>query len=75
MKLNNIFKNINDITTADFEQEADRRSMLKGAGVKLAAAAVPFVAGSLFAKKANAQSKETIISILNYLLKTGSYCS
>ncbi len=72
MKLNNIFKNVNDFTTADFDQAADRRSLLKNAGTKLAAAAIPFVASSLFANKAKAQSKETIISILNYILKLES---
>lgn len=69
--------NINDIinqlaaTDADDQlaQKADRRGMLKGFGAKLAVAAVPIALGSLFSNKAYGQSKETIVNVLNYLLK------
>lgn len=46
-----------------------RRSMLKELGVKAAMASLPFAAGTLFTNKAYGQSKETLINILNYLLK------
>lgn len=66
--------NFNDIinqlaATDQQEQTANRRNMLKGMGAKLAAAAIPFGAASLYSNKANAQSKESIILALNYLLK------
>lgn len=72
MKLNDILNNITEASTSDFEQKSHRRSLLKSTGAKLAAAAIPFAAGTLFSNKANAQSKETIINSLNYLLKLES---
>lgn len=69
MNFNNI---IDDITTGNTErlnETGGRRSLLKGLGARLAMAAVPFAAASLLSSKASAQSKETIINALNYLLK------
>lgn len=51
------------------EQTGGRRDVLKGIGSKLAIAALPFAAGSLFPAKAHAQSKETINNVLNYILR------
>lgn len=69
MNINNIINELASGDTEKFEQPAHRRDMLKGLGAKLAMAAVPFAAASLFANKSYGQSKETIINILNYLLK------
>lgn len=69
MNFNNIIGELASDNTEKFEQPAHRRDILKGWGTKLAMAAVPFAAASLFANKSYGQSKETIINILNYLLK------
>lgn len=69
MNFNNIIDELASGNTEKFEQPAHRRDLLKGLGSKLAMAAVPFAAASLFANKSYGQSKETIINILNYLLK------
>lgn len=69
MNLNNIIKNLDNATNADFEQSANRRDLLKSFGSKLALAAVPFAASTLQTNKAKGQSKESLIRSLNYLLK------
>lgn len=69
MNFNNIIEELASGNTEKFEQPAQRRDLLKGLGTKLAMAAVPFAAASLFANKGYGQSKETIVNILNYLLK------
>lgn len=69
MNFNKIIEEIGTTGSAEFEKTGHRRELLKGWGTKLAVAAVPFALSSLFANKAYGQSKETIINILNYLLK------
>ncbi|MCB0696292.1 MAG: ferritin-like domain-containing protein [Chitinophagaceae bacterium] len=69
MNFNDIINQIAGTDSTEFEKKEHRRNLLKGFGTKLAVAAVPFAAGSLFANKAYGQSKETIINYLNYLLK------
>lgn len=69
MNFNNILEELASGNVDKFEQSAPRRDMLKGLGAKLAMAAVPFAAAGLFANKSYGQSKETIVNILNYLLK------
>lgn len=69
MNFNNIIDELASDNTERFEQPAHRREILKGWGTKLAMAAVPFAAASLFTNRSYGQSKETIINILNYLLK------
>lgn len=69
MNFNKIIEELASGNSEQFEQTAHRRDMLKGIGTKLAMAAVPFAAASLFSQKSYGQSKETIINILNYLLK------
>ncbi len=69
MNFNNILEELASGNADKFEQSAPRRDMLKGLGTKLAMAAVPFAAAGLFANKSYGQSKETIVNILNYLLK------
>ncbi|MCB9063905.1 MAG: ferritin-like domain-containing protein [Chitinophagales bacterium] len=67
MKINDIIKYFEQ--AEEGSTATTRRSALKDFGVKVAMASLPFAAGSLYTKKANAQSKETLINILNYLLK------
>ncbi len=65
MNLNELiqyFENIDD-------NAGSRRKALKELGMKAAALAIPFAAATLTTKKASAQSKETLILKLNYLLK------
>lgn len=69
MKFNDIIKQLAETTPEQLESKSNRRDILKGLGVKAAAAAIPFAATSLYSKPAKAQSKETIINVLNYLLK------
>lgn len=69
MNFNDIINHLAKADSTELEQKENRRGVLKGLGAKLAVAAVPFAAGSLFTNKAYGQSKETIINILNYLLK------
>lgn len=69
MNFNNIIEDITSGNIDGFDKTADRRDLLKGLGAKLAIAAVPFAAASLLTNKAYGQSKETIINVLNYLLK------
>lgn len=69
MNINDIIQQLGTTGAEDLEQKDDRRGLLKGFGSKLAIAAVPFALGTLFSNKAQAQSKETIINILNYVLK------
>lgn len=69
MNFNDIINHLAKADSKELEQKENRRGMLKGFGAKLAVAAVPFVAGSLFTNKAYGQSKETIINVLNYLMK------
>lgn len=69
MNFNDIINRLANTAPEELENKEDRRNILKSFGVKLAVAAVPFAAGSLFTNKAYGQSKETIINVLNYLLK------
>lgn len=69
MNLNNIIDQLAAATPEQMEQKQERRNVLKSLGAKFVAAAVPFTAATAFSKKAGAQSKETIINALNYLLK------
>lgn len=69
MNFNDIINQLAKADSNSLEQKENRRSMLKGFGAKLAVAAVPFAVGSLFTNKAYGQSKETIINVLNYLMK------
>lgn len=69
MNFNDIINQLSSTAPEELEKKEDRRNILKGFGAKLAVAAVPFAMGSLFTNKAYGQSKETIINILNYLLK------
>jgi hypothetical protein len=69
MNFNNIIEELASGNAEKLGKTADRRDMLKGLGAKLAMAAVPFAAASLFANKSYGQSKETLVNILNYLLK------
>ncbi|MBZ0099795.1 MAG: ferritin-like domain-containing protein [Taibaiella sp.] len=69
MNFNNIIEDITSGNIDGFDNTANRRGLLKGLGAKLAIAAVPFAAASLLTNKAYGQSKETIINVLNYLLK------
>ena len=69
MNFNKIIEELETGSGAEFEKKSQRRDLLKGWGTKLAIAAVPFAAGSLFTNKAYGQSKETIVNVLNYLLK------
>lgn len=69
MNLNNIINQLASTTSEELEQKSDRRNLLKGFGGKIAAAAVPFSVAMLQSNPAKAQSKETIIKVLNYLLK------
>lgn len=69
MNLNKILKHIESADQETFDKKEDRRQLLKSLGAKLAVAAVPFVAATFSSKKAGAQSKESIINSLNYLLK------
>lgn len=69
MNFNNIIEELASGNTEKFEQPAQRRDLLKGLGTKLAMAAVPFAAASMFTNRSYGQSKETIVNILNYLLK------
>jgi len=69
MNFNDIINQLSSTAPEELEKKEDRRNILKSFGVKLAVAAVPFAAGSLFTNKAYGQSKETIINVLNYLLK------
>lgn len=66
MKINELIKYFEQ---DNGDQVTARRSLLKDFGVKIAMASIPFAAGSLYTNKAYGQSKETIINILNYLLK------
>lgn len=70
MNFNNFIKYFeSDNVEQGFDQIQDRRNILKGFASKVAVASVPFVATSLFSNKAQAQSKESIIIALNYLLR------
>jgi|GEM_PF-599752 len=69
MNFNDIINQLASTDSTEFEKKEDRRGLLKGFGAKLAVAALPIAAGSLFSNKAYGQSKETIINVLNYLLK------
>lgn len=69
MNLNNIINQLAATTPDEMEQKSDRRNILKNFGGKLAAATVPFGAAMLKSETASAQSKESIIKSLNYLLK------
>lgn len=66
MKINELIKYFEQ---GESERPSDRRSVIKDFGVKVAMASLPFAVGSLYTNKAYGQSKETIINILNYLLK------
>lgn len=68
MSINNIIKELAQ-NPEQLEQKAERRSVLRTIGSKVALAAVPFAAANLFSGTAYGQSKETIINRLNYLLK------
>lgn len=74
MNVNDIINKIAETTPEELEQKGNRRSLLKGWGTKLAAAALPFGAATLNSTKASAQSKETIINALNYLLRLEFIC-
>lgn len=70
MNLSNIIKYFeSDTVEQDFSQVQDRRYMLRGFASKVAVASVPFVAASLMSKNAHAQGKQSIIAVLNFLLK------
>lgn len=69
MKLNNIIKGLADIKQEQLEDKSSRRSILKKVGAKVAVAAIPLGAATLAPSSAKAQSKETLINVLNYLLK------
>ncbi len=69
MNFNDIINQLASTDSTEFEKKEGRRGLLKGFGAKLAVAAIPLAAGSLFSNKAYGQSKETIIKVLNYLLK------
>lgn len=68
MKLNNIINELADISPEQLDDKGSRRNLLKKISAKVAVAAVPLGAAML-PKTAKAQSKETLINILNYLLK------
>ena len=67
MKFNDIIKQL-EVADANPAQTEGRRDVLKSFGAKLAMAAVPFAAASLFSTKASAQSKTSILLSLNHLL-------
>jgi hypothetical protein len=63
---------INEIEQADpkaFEQSGSRRSVIKNIGSKLALAAVPFAASSLFNKAAAKTTANAVVDALNVILE------
>lgn len=74
MNLNNIINQLAETTPETMEQKSDRRNVLKSLGGKLAAAAIPFAAATFTSNTAKAQSKESIIKSLNYLLRLEYLC-
>jgi hypothetical protein len=67
------FKNIlNEIEKADpavYEQQSDRREVLKSFGSKVAVAALPFAVGSLFNKATAGTTADAVLDALNLILE------
>src|SRR5437868_6401073 len=68
MNIRNILQEIGKADPEVYEQLSDRRGMLKSFGAKVAVAALPLAAGSLF-KKAYGKTTNAQIDALNYLLQ------
>lgn len=68
MNLNKVLDELQDVSPEAFETKSPRRNILKNLGTKVALVSLPILGSALF-NKANAQSKATIVEILNKLLK------
>jgi hypothetical protein len=68
MDLRNILNEIENTDNSVFDKSTERRQILKGFGSKLAIAAIPFAAGSLF-QKAYAKGTAIIEDAITFLLR------
>ena len=75
MNLRNILSEIEKVDADVFEQQSDRRNVLKNFGSKLALAAVPFAASALFSKAsaqtaaAKTTAPDPVVVALNVILE------
>lgn len=70
MNINDILKEIEHASPAVFEQQNDRRGMLKSFGSKVAVAALPLGIGSLFQKaQAKTTATDSPVDVLNFALQ------
>lgn len=68
MDLNKVLDELKDVSPEAFEAQSPRRNILKNLGTKVALVSLPILGSALF-NKAKAQSKATIVEMLNRLIK------
>lgn len=70
MNFNDILKELEQAGPAVYEQQNDRRQVLKSFGSKVAVAALPFAIGSLFQKaQAKTTATDSPVDVLNFALQ------
>ncbi len=72
MKFTDIIKELENTSPEALDANAGRRDILKNMGAKLAAAAIPFGAATLFSSKAQAKTTDILAEAIYYVLEIDS---